>query len=120
MNTRAEIVQAIEDYNAGRRGTIPADQLGPRNFVGPKPALTGTVRVQVPYRCRIGAHRTTPPRGSPGVPNRQRDMGGEPVPTRTREVGDRLLAERIDPMSQNARPPEGCETSPTAGSMTLG
>jgi quercetin 2,3-dioxygenase len=32
MNTRAEIVQAIDDYNAGRLGTIPADQLGPRNY----------------------------------------------------------------------------------------
>jgi redox-sensitive bicupin YhaK (pirin superfamily) len=32
MNTRAEILQAIEDYNAGRLGTIPADQLGPRNY----------------------------------------------------------------------------------------
>jgi len=32
MNTRAEIAQAIEDYNAGRLGTIPADQLAPRNF----------------------------------------------------------------------------------------
>jgi len=32
MNTRAEIAQAIEDYNAGRLGTIPADQLAPRHF----------------------------------------------------------------------------------------
>ena len=32
MNTRSEIVQAIEDYNAGRLGTIPADQMAPRNF----------------------------------------------------------------------------------------
>ena len=32
MNTREEIVQAIEDYQAGRLGTIPADQLAPRNF----------------------------------------------------------------------------------------
>jgi redox-sensitive bicupin YhaK (pirin superfamily) len=32
MNTRAEILQAIEDYQAGRLGTIPADQLVPRNF----------------------------------------------------------------------------------------
>ena len=27
MNTRAEIVQAVEDYQVGRLGTIPADQL---------------------------------------------------------------------------------------------
>ena len=32
MNTRAEILQAIEDYQAGRLGTIPADQLEPRSF----------------------------------------------------------------------------------------
>jgi hypothetical protein len=32
MNTRAEILQAVEDYEAGRLGIIPADQLGPRNF----------------------------------------------------------------------------------------
>jgi redox-sensitive bicupin YhaK (pirin superfamily) len=32
MNTHAEIVQALEDYRAGRLGIIPADQLGPRNF----------------------------------------------------------------------------------------
>jgi redox-sensitive bicupin YhaK (pirin superfamily) len=32
MNTRAEIVQAFEDYQAGRLGIIPADQLAPRNF----------------------------------------------------------------------------------------
>jgi redox-sensitive bicupin YhaK (pirin superfamily) len=32
MNTREEIIQAIEDYQAGRLGTIPADQLVPRNF----------------------------------------------------------------------------------------
>ena len=32
MNTRAEIVQAVEDYQAGRLGTIPADQLAPRDF----------------------------------------------------------------------------------------
>jgi hypothetical protein len=28
MNTKAEIVQAIEDYQAGRMGSIPADSLG--------------------------------------------------------------------------------------------
>jgi redox-sensitive bicupin YhaK (pirin superfamily) len=32
MNTRAEILQAIDDYQAGRLGTVPADQLAPRNF----------------------------------------------------------------------------------------
>jgi redox-sensitive bicupin YhaK (pirin superfamily) len=32
MNTRQEIVQAIEDYQQGRHGTIPADQLAPRDF----------------------------------------------------------------------------------------
>jgi redox-sensitive bicupin YhaK (pirin superfamily) len=32
MNTRAEIAQAIEDYQAGRLGVIPADQLAPRQF----------------------------------------------------------------------------------------
>jgi redox-sensitive bicupin YhaK (pirin superfamily) len=32
MNTNAEIRQAIEDYNGGRLGTIPADQLAPRRF----------------------------------------------------------------------------------------
>jgi redox-sensitive bicupin YhaK (pirin superfamily) len=32
MNTRDEIIQAVEDYQAGRLGTIPADQLAPRNF----------------------------------------------------------------------------------------
>jgi redox-sensitive bicupin YhaK (pirin superfamily) len=32
MNTREEILQAIEDYEAGRLGIVPADQLAPRNF----------------------------------------------------------------------------------------
>jgi redox-sensitive bicupin YhaK (pirin superfamily) len=32
MNTRAEIRQAIEDYQAGRLGIIPADQSAPRAF----------------------------------------------------------------------------------------
>jgi redox-sensitive bicupin YhaK (pirin superfamily) len=32
MNTREEIMQALEDYQAGRLGTIPADQLAPRKF----------------------------------------------------------------------------------------
>lgn len=32
MNTRAELAQAIEDYQAGRLGVIPADQLADRNF----------------------------------------------------------------------------------------
>jgi len=32
MNTRDEIVQAIDDYEAGRLGIVPADQLAPRNF----------------------------------------------------------------------------------------
>lgn len=32
MNTRAEIIQAIEDYEAGRLGIVSADQLAPRNF----------------------------------------------------------------------------------------
>jgi quercetin 2,3-dioxygenase len=32
MNTRDEIVQAVEDYQAGRLGTVPAEQLAPRNF----------------------------------------------------------------------------------------
>ena len=32
MNTREEILQAIDDYQAGRLGTVPADQLAPRSF----------------------------------------------------------------------------------------
>jgi hypothetical protein len=28
MNTRDEIVQAFEDYQAGRLGTVPADHIG--------------------------------------------------------------------------------------------
>jgi len=32
MNTRAEIITAIEDYQAGRLGIIPAGQREPRNF----------------------------------------------------------------------------------------
>jgi len=32
MNTRDEIRQAIEDFEAGRLGIIPAGQLAPRNF----------------------------------------------------------------------------------------
>jgi quercetin 2,3-dioxygenase len=32
MNTRAEILEAIEDYQAGRLGIVPADQLAPRSF----------------------------------------------------------------------------------------
>ena len=32
MNTRDELQQAVDDYQAGRLGIIPADQLAPRNF----------------------------------------------------------------------------------------
>jgi redox-sensitive bicupin YhaK (pirin superfamily) len=32
MNTRDEIFQAVEDYEAGRLGVIPADQMAPRSF----------------------------------------------------------------------------------------
>jgi hypothetical protein len=32
MNSREEIMQAIEDYQQGRLDTIPADQVGPRHF----------------------------------------------------------------------------------------
>jgi redox-sensitive bicupin YhaK (pirin superfamily) len=32
MNTREEILQAIEDFEAGRLGIVPADQLAPRHF----------------------------------------------------------------------------------------
>jgi hypothetical protein len=32
MNTREQIGQAIDDYQAGRLGVIPADQLTPRNY----------------------------------------------------------------------------------------
>ena len=32
MNARREILQAMEDYQAGRLGIVPADQLIPRNF----------------------------------------------------------------------------------------
>ena len=32
MNTRTEILQAIEDFQAGRLGIVPADQLAPRKF----------------------------------------------------------------------------------------
>jgi redox-sensitive bicupin YhaK (pirin superfamily) len=32
MNTREEIVRALEDYQAGRLGIVPADQLAPRRF----------------------------------------------------------------------------------------
>jgi redox-sensitive bicupin YhaK (pirin superfamily) len=32
MNTREEIVQALEDFQAGRLGIVPADQLAPRKF----------------------------------------------------------------------------------------
>jgi hypothetical protein len=28
MNTRDELVQAFEDYQAGRLGTVPADHIG--------------------------------------------------------------------------------------------
>jgi redox-sensitive bicupin YhaK (pirin superfamily) len=32
MNSREEIIHAIEDYEQGRLGTIPADQIAPRRF----------------------------------------------------------------------------------------
>ena len=32
MNTRQEILQAVEDFQAGMLGVVPADQLTPRNF----------------------------------------------------------------------------------------
>ena len=28
MNTRAEIIQAFEDFDAGKLGTVPADHIG--------------------------------------------------------------------------------------------
>ncbi len=28
MNTRAEIIQAFEDFEAGKLGTVPADHIG--------------------------------------------------------------------------------------------
>jgi uncharacterized protein YbgA (DUF1722 family) len=28
MNTREELAQAVEDYRAGKLGTIPADHIG--------------------------------------------------------------------------------------------
>lgn len=32
MNTRQEIIQALDDYQAGRLGIVPASELAPRNF----------------------------------------------------------------------------------------
>jgi len=32
MNTRDEIIQTLEDYEAGRLGIVPADQLAARAF----------------------------------------------------------------------------------------
>jgi redox-sensitive bicupin YhaK (pirin superfamily) len=32
MNTKDEIQQAVDDYQAGKLGIVPADQLAPRNF----------------------------------------------------------------------------------------
>jgi quercetin 2,3-dioxygenase len=32
MNSRQEIIQAMEDYERGRLGTIPAEQIAPRHF----------------------------------------------------------------------------------------
>jgi hypothetical protein len=32
MNAREEILQAIDDYQRGKLGIIPADQLAPRKF----------------------------------------------------------------------------------------
>ena len=32
MNSHAETQQAIDDYQTGRLGVIPADQLAPRDF----------------------------------------------------------------------------------------
>jgi redox-sensitive bicupin YhaK (pirin superfamily) len=33
MNTRAEIAEAMEDYQHGRLGVIPADQVAPKNYL---------------------------------------------------------------------------------------
>lgn len=32
MNSREEVLQAVEDFEKGRLGTVPAGQLAPRNF----------------------------------------------------------------------------------------
>jgi redox-sensitive bicupin YhaK (pirin superfamily) len=37
MNTRAELVQAVEDFQAGRLGVIPADALMPHTMPGDQP-----------------------------------------------------------------------------------
>ena len=53
MNSRDEIVQAIEDYQRGRLGIIPADQLALRDFAeqdtcrGRRPTLRSGERLTV-------------------------------------------------------------------------
>ncbi len=42
MNTRAELVQAMEDYQAGRLGTIPAVHNTPSEIVESRGAEGGT------------------------------------------------------------------------------
>ena len=37
MNTRAELLQAVEDYQAGRLGVVPAGALMPHRGVRPAP-----------------------------------------------------------------------------------
>jgi len=51
MNTRAEILQAMEDYQAGRLGVIPAEHL-PHADDGTAPTETGPLR-QSSHRCEL-------------------------------------------------------------------
>ena len=59
MNTRDELVQAFEDYQAGRLGSIPAQRARGPGGAAPRPRR--------PVSTALSAARQTAPEG-PGTP----------------------------------------------------